>query len=73
MAKSDKKEKKASAKVKEGKKAVTPAKPAVVSSKEILEKVHVCCFSIFFNRLLLNANFDLEKIKKGSCEAREEG
>lgn len=47
MAKSDKKEKKASAKVKEGKKAVTPAKPAVVSSKEILEKVHVCCFSIF--------------------------
>lgn len=72
MAKSDKKEKKASAKVKEGKKAVTPAKPAVVSSKEILEKAHVCRYSVFL-RLLLNANFDLEKIKKSSCEAREEG
>lgn len=49
MAKSDKKEKKASAKVKEGKKAVTPAKPAVVSSKEILEKAHVCRYSIFLD------------------------
>jgi hypothetical protein len=72
MAKSDKKEKKASVKVKEGKKAVPPAKVAVVSSKEVLEKAHVCRYSIFFLDFY-GANFDLEKIKKGSCEAREEG